>query len=239
MVDIFREVEEDLRRERYGKLWNAYGVYAVGAVVLSLLAALGLVGWQRWVESKQVAASQTYESAVLAVQEDNSTERRAHLQHIAEGDASGYGLLARFQEAAALEQAGESAAAVALYQSIYRQRRASQSTEFAPVFQDIARIYAGLALMDDAAWEEMEAVLRPLADSERAGSLLAGEILALSALEQGRREEAFAIYQRILDEEDASPHMQERVKALLALFETRAAREAKEEEETEEKTEGK
>ena len=233
MVDIFREVEEDLRRERYGKLWNAYGLYAVGLAVLLLLSSLGLVGWQRWVESKQVAASRSYESAVLAIREDNSTERRTHLQRIAAGDASGYGLLARFQEAAALEQAGDSNAAVALYQSIYRQTRSSQSAQFAPVFQDIARIYAGLALMDDAAWEEMESVLRPLADSQRAGSLLAGEILALSALEQGRREEAFAIYRRILDEEDASPHMQERVKALLALFETRAA---KEEEEAQEET---
>ena len=238
MADIFREVEEDLRRERYGKLWNAYGAYAIGAVALLLLGGAGLVGWQRWVESKQVAASQLYEGAVAAVLEDNSAERRAHLKRIAEADASGYGLLARFQEAAALEKSGDSAAAVSLYQGIYLDRRAPRGADIAPVFRDIARIYAALALMDAAAWEEMDSVLRPLADSQRAGSLLAGEILALSALEQGRREEAFAIWQRIIDTQDASPHMQERVKALLALFETDEAREARKAAEKE-KEEGK
>lgn len=229
MVDIFQEVEEDLRRERYGKLWSAYGAYAVGLVAVSLLAALLLVGWQRWVESRQVAASHTYEQALALLSEDNSAEAGLlSLKRIAEGDDTGYGLLALFREAAALEEAGDSDAAVALYQSIYLGRRAPQIAEIAPVFRDIARIRAGLALMDSAAWEEMEAVLRPLADSERPGNLLAGEILALSALEQGQRETAFAIWKRILDTEDASPHMQERVKALLALFETREAREAAE-----------
>ena len=234
MVDIFKEVEEDLRRERYGKLWNAYGAYAVGALAALLLGGAGLVGWQKWVETKQVAASQLYEGAVMAVLEDNSAEQRDQLKRIAEADASGYGLLARFHEAAALEQSGDSAAAVALYQGIYLERGVPQGAEIAPVFRDIARIYAALALMDAAAWEEMESVLRPLADSQRAGSLLASEILALSAVEQGRREEAFAIWQRIIETEDASPHMQERVKALLALFETDEAREARQAEEEQE-----
>ena len=33
MSDIFREVEEDVRRERFEKLWKAYGNYAIAALV--------------------------------------------------------------------------------------------------------------------------------------------------------------------------------------------------------------
>ena len=34
MTDIFREVEEDVRRERVEKLWKAYGNYLIAALVL-------------------------------------------------------------------------------------------------------------------------------------------------------------------------------------------------------------
>ena len=45
MSDIFREVEEDVRRERLEKIWKAYGTYIVVAIVL-LFAGIG--GWQFW-----------------------------------------------------------------------------------------------------------------------------------------------------------------------------------------------
>ena len=45
MSDIFREVEEDVRRERLEKLWKAYGNYAIAGLVL-LFAGIG--GWQFW-----------------------------------------------------------------------------------------------------------------------------------------------------------------------------------------------
>ena len=33
MSDILREVDEELRRERYQKLWERYGIYVVGAAL--------------------------------------------------------------------------------------------------------------------------------------------------------------------------------------------------------------
>lgn len=34
MSDIFQEVEEDVRRERYEKLWKKYGNYIIALAVL-------------------------------------------------------------------------------------------------------------------------------------------------------------------------------------------------------------
>lgn len=230
MVDLIREVEEDLRRERFQKLWNSYGAYAIGLVLLLVLGVSALVGWRAWVESKQIAASENYEAVIRALREDASPENRERLERLAQADASGYGFLALLREAATLEEEGEKAAALAIYQSIYQERRVPQSAIIAPVFQDIARIYAGLTLLDGGAWEAIESTLRPLADSGRAGHLMAGEILALSALEQGYRQEALTIYRRILENENASPYIKERANALVALFDV-------EEEEEEEESE--
>ncbi|MEI9929239.1 MAG: hypothetical protein WDM89_01380 [Rhizomicrobium sp.] len=42
MSDIFHEVEEDVRRERFEKLWKQYGDYAVAALAVVILAIAGL-----------------------------------------------------------------------------------------------------------------------------------------------------------------------------------------------------
>ena len=43
MSDIFREIEEDLQRDRYKKLWEKYGNLVIAAAVVLVL---GTAGWQ-------------------------------------------------------------------------------------------------------------------------------------------------------------------------------------------------
>jgi hypothetical protein len=43
MSDIFQEVEEDVRRERYEKLWKKYGNYIIA---LAVLIVAGVAAWQ-------------------------------------------------------------------------------------------------------------------------------------------------------------------------------------------------
>ena len=37
MVNIFNEVDEDIRKERYKKLWSRYGKYLIGLIVSIIL----------------------------------------------------------------------------------------------------------------------------------------------------------------------------------------------------------
>ena len=64
MSDIFREVEEDVRRERFEKLWKAYGNYAIAALVL-LFAGIG--GWQFW-QRHEVQERDKVSDAFIAAQ---------------------------------------------------------------------------------------------------------------------------------------------------------------------------
>mgnify|MGYP006945477697 CR=1 FL=1 len=45
MSDIFREVDEDLRHERYKRLWDRFGVYVIG---LAVVIVLGVSGYKAW-----------------------------------------------------------------------------------------------------------------------------------------------------------------------------------------------
>ncbi len=45
MSDIFREVEEEVRREQAKKLWDRYGAYVIGVAVLLVAVTAGYRGW--------------------------------------------------------------------------------------------------------------------------------------------------------------------------------------------------
>ena len=44
MADIFQEVDEEVRREQFKKLWQRYGNYIIAACILIVVAA---AAW-RW-----------------------------------------------------------------------------------------------------------------------------------------------------------------------------------------------
>ena len=54
MTDIFSEVEEDVRKERWEQLWKRYGVYVIGVATAVIV---GVVGWQAW-ENYELAGRQ-------------------------------------------------------------------------------------------------------------------------------------------------------------------------------------
>jgi hypothetical protein len=37
MANIFNEVDEDIRKERYQSLWNKYGKYVIGLIILIIV----------------------------------------------------------------------------------------------------------------------------------------------------------------------------------------------------------
>ena len=42
--DLFREIDEELRQERFEKLWQNYGKYVIGAAVAVVLSVGGWKG---------------------------------------------------------------------------------------------------------------------------------------------------------------------------------------------------
>ena len=72
--DLFREVEEEVRKERYEQIWQSYGNYIIaGAIAL----VLGVAGWQAW---------QAYQ---LRQREDASARFEAAVDQAQTGDLAG------------------------------------------------------------------------------------------------------------------------------------------------------
>src|SRR5262245_27658910 len=63
MSDIFQEVEEDVRRERYEQLWKKYGNYVIAAAAVLVLAVGGYQAWVAYDNSQRQQVSDKYQEA--------------------------------------------------------------------------------------------------------------------------------------------------------------------------------
>ena len=98
---IFREVDEELRREQLAKIWQQYGTYILGAAALIVI---GVGGW-KWLEARRVtqieAASIKYDAANQLATDGKADDAQAALALIAKSGPEGYALLAKLRLAAA------------------------------------------------------------------------------------------------------------------------------------------
>ena len=74
MSDIFREIEEELRRDNLRKLWSHYGRYIIAAAVLVLVVAGAIVAWRDHQLAERRAQSTRYASALGLAREDKEAD---------------------------------------------------------------------------------------------------------------------------------------------------------------------
>ncbi len=151
MSDIFREVEEDVRRERFEKLWKAYGTYAMSALVL-LFA--GIAGWQVWERHEAQERAKTSDTFVAAQRITNPQTAAAAFADIARSAPRGYAELARLSEAGAMFASGQTGPAVDLYKQIAKD-------DNGPIGA-VARIRAAWGLADTASRGDLTELVKPL-----------------------------------------------------------------------------
>jgi len=177
--DIFREVDEEVRRERLQQIWNRYGHVLVA---LALLIVIGVGGWrasQWWQAKKSAELGSQFEAALVLSEQNKHDEAQAAFDKIAAEGASAYRMLARFRAAQELAR-HDADGAVRAYAAL------AADSGIGQVMQDLAAIRAGLILVDSASYDDLRARLEPLTASDRAFRHTARELLALGAWRAGR-----------------------------------------------------
>jgi hypothetical protein len=176
--DIFREVDEEVRREQLQRLWNRYGNLVIA---LAIVVVAGVGGWRayQWWEAKKAAeAGSQFEAAVVLSHGGKADEARAAFDRLVSSGTAGYRTLARFRAAETLA-AHDPQAAVKAYDAL------AADTGLGQTMQDLAAIRAGLILVDTAPYDQLRTRLEPLTAGDRAFRHTARELLALSAWRAG------------------------------------------------------
>ena len=116
MSDLFREAEEELRKETAENLAKRVAPFVIGAIVLGLA---GSAGWQFWQSEQAKAidkAGVAYDAAMAKLQAGDLTGGAASLGEIAKTGPDGFAAQAMLQRAAVLQEQSKSAEARVAYE---------------------------------------------------------------------------------------------------------------------------
>ncbi len=212
LTDLFREIEEDLRRDRLKQLWEKFGIYLVGLAVAIIVIATAIVGWRAWERSRNEAASARYIAIVEQAAKDGPAKAAAAYGEFAATAPAGYAALAQLRQAAALVDAGDAKGAVVVYDALAAKSGVPQT------LRDMARVKAALLVVDTASYDDIKARIGELNDSENGWKNSAREVLGLSAYKAGKYAEAQGYFDAIVGDAATSAGIRDRAHVMQALI---------------------
>ena len=195
MVDVFDQVEEELRSDRYKRLARTWLPVVGGVLLVALIAALAWWGWQKMETSKADKASIAYQRGLESLESNNLTGADAAFTQAADEGNAAYKSIALQHRAGIAVQQNRIPAAVELFDE------AAGATRD-PMLRDAAAFKAALLLMDTASLEDVQTRLEPLIEEGRPFRAFAREALAMAQLQHGATAEArqsFVVLKNSLD----------------------------------------
>ena len=211
MSDIFREVDEEVRREQLKKLWERYGTYIVALAIL-FVAAVGAWRGYLWWQGKQAAEAGTaYYAAMVLSETDKHQEAEAAFAKIAKEGTSTYRALGAMRAAAELGQRDPKAAVEAL-DALVKDRALD------PVMQDLAALRAGYLLVDTASQDEIRRRIEPLSAADRPFRHSARLLLALAAWRANDAAGTKRIFELVLVDQETPPSIRSQIEMLTTML---------------------
>ena len=201
---VFREVDEELRRDRMRKLWRQGGPFVIAAAVLVVVGVAGYEGWTWWQKTQSAKSSdQFYAAAELADGTDIAAAQKS-LDAVIAQTSGGYPMLAQFREAALLSQNGKTDEAVAAYDALASSLNNTH-------LRELALILAGNLLIDkgdvDAVQQRVGGSLTPSSPLRNA----AREVLGLVQYKAGKLDDAMGNFQAVLDDPLSTRDLRNRI----------------------------
>lgn len=211
MADIFREIDEEVRRDKAAALWSKYGVVFVG---LAVAAVLAVAGWQFWLYREQQASQivgAKLEAALKASRDGNGSEAETILGELAASSTpAGYRQIARFRLAAETAKRDAAAGATA-FDALANDGSLTQ------LYRDLARLRAGMLRVDLVPYAELRQALEPLATPQGVWRHSAREFLGIAALKANLFEDAGRWFDAIVTDPQSPAVLRQRTELYLAL----------------------
>ena len=221
MTDIFREIDEEVRRDRAMQFWERYQTWIIALAIIVVVAAGGWRYWQYQNRMAAEAAGAQFEKAVSLERDGKMKEAEQAYAEIAKSGAAGYRMLSRLREAATTA-AREPAAAIKQFEAI----GADQTLD--PLIRDAARLRAAMLQVDgETPFAEIEKSLTPLAAPTGVYRHTARELLALAAVKANNYEAATKWLDMVVADPQAPNALRQRVVLLQAVVASGAPPSAK------------
>lgn len=209
MSDIFHEIDEELRRENFAKLWARYGKYVVALAVVIVLATGGVSEWRRYQQRQREAEGARYLAALELARQGKDKDAADAFSLIARQSSGGYPVLARLEEAALKARTGDVKGAIALYEAV----AADGSVD--SVYRDAATLLAAQYELKGGDPKAIIAKLAPLTGAANPWHPSALELTALAQLKSGDKAAARLTFQHVADDLSAPQGLRARASEMI------------------------
>jgi len=206
--NVFREIDEELRRDRLLALWRKYGRLAIGGALAVVVVVAAQVGWEEYSRQQTLAVGVQYHTATELLGQGNEDTARAAFAMIGKEGGEGYASLARFHEAALVSAKGDTEGAIQIYREI------AEDGDTPVTLRNLARILGAYRRIDREDPDTLVSELEPLAAAESPWRHSALEITALVAIRSGERAKAREIYTGLAADPDAPEMLRQRAEEM-------------------------
>jgi hypothetical protein len=208
--DVIQEIEEEIRRERYRKLWDRYGVWVIAVAVLVIAGVAGWRGYDWWQNRLASDNGAAYSQAMAQLRDGKGAGAAPELARLKTEGTTTYRQLARFAAAAELASRDRTAA-VAAYDAI------AADAGLEPLVRDLAQVRAGLLLVDTASLDDIRRRMEPLTGAGGAYRNAAREAIGMVAWRTGDLAAARTWFDRVLADPEAPSGARQRIEVLNAI----------------------
>jgi len=220
LTDLFEEVEEQLRSDRYKALARKGAPWVIAAAAVALVIALGVWGWQQYNLQITDKASEQYAVALSALAQGDAAKATQLFGDVSKSPSKAYKSLALMQLGGIKAAGGKPddiKAAVSLF---------DEAASAAPddMLGDAARLKSAFAILDTAPFSEVEGRLAPLMKDGHPYRVQAREALAFAKLLKGDAAGARGDFVVITGTLEAPEGARQRAQAAIGLIDTGSAK---------------
>lgn len=211
MSDIFREVDEDVQRDKVENFWHRYQtpIFVVAGLIVAATGAWSYYSSER---TKAAEAANTRFLAAVAVADAGKTaEAVAAFDAIAKTAPKGYATLARLRGAEALAKS-DKAKAIEQLDALAEDKTVDALT------REVAQLRSALLAIETGDRERSMMKLAPLITANGAFRYSAQEWTGLDAFLDQDYDEAERVFNLLLSDRDAPAGMRQRAQAYQGLL---------------------
>ncbi len=215
---LFREVDEEVRREQMAKLWKRYGNWFVAFSVGLILAVAAFKGWQYYQLKQAEAAGVSYITALNLYDEGKTQDAELRLADLASGSHKGVAALAKMQQAGIAARKGKVDDAIRIYKTV------AADTSIDRPLRDAARVRHAWLVADTARMDELKSLLGGLDVAGNPWRSAAREILALAAWRDKDYKAMQGYLTAIITDTDTPPGARQRAQIMLGVIAPKLAK---------------
>ena len=182
-----REIDEELRKKQLKSIWDRFGIYLIGLVIVVILSVGGYetVGYINKINSEKI--SDQFEYALELVRDNEEVMAKNIFIEISEA-STGYSGLSLFNLSNLSYNSGN------YDEALMYLKKASQNEEISEKIRDFAILRSGFIMLEKNRIEEIEETLGVLLNDGATFSFHTKEIIALAYYRDGRVGEVLLQY---------------------------------------------